>query len=482
MVMDNKACLTGLAVAGALLLGSLPAKADETTDALLQELQAKGILSAQDVDSLKAKAAKVAAAKAAAAPPAPIAAAPGTLSVADSAGFVKMMDKGVGVHLGAVDVKISGEINAFYAYDSAVKPGPTTTVGGGLASVGSSNTSSVRSGLLPGDLNLDITTTQDGIDVGAHFGLYPGINSAGVGALNANNGGHPTGLSTAGVDFRQEYVTVGTADFGTFKAGRDIGLFGQEAILNDMTLFGVGTPSGNAAPGNTSLGRIGLGYIYTDWEPQLTYTSPSFDGFKVAVAVMQPLDGLDFSGTPESPATSNGGPQFQAKIAYNGAFEDWKIKLWANTVVQDYRVFNTAFKARSVTGYAFDFGGNVDYGPFSGMAYGYTGSGIGTTALLFDAVSIDGRPRDSSGFIVQGMYTLGKFTLGGSYGVSYLDLASGEVNPLLVKSNASEVGQIRYQLTSWDTMVAEYIHTDSQAHGGNSAYDDAFALGTIVFF
>ncbi len=477
MGMENKACASGIVVASLILLGSAPARADETTDALLQELQAKGVLSAQDVDALKTKAARVAAQKAAEAPP-PAAIAP----VNEGAGFVKMMDKGVGLHIGSVDVKVSGEINAFYVYDSSVNPSPTTTVGGGLASVGKANTSSVRSGLLPGDLNLDITTTQDGIDLGAHFGIYPGINSAGVGALNANNGGHPTGLSTAGVDFRQEYVTVGTAQFGTIKAGRDIGLFGQEAILNDMTLFGVGTPSANAAPGNTSLGRIGLGYIYTDWEPQITYTSPSFAGVQVAVAVMQPFDGLDFAGLPESTVTPNGSPQFQAKVAYSGGIEDWKIKLWANTIVEDYKTFNAALLPHTLTGYGFDFGGKVDYGPFSGMAYGYTGSGIGTTALFFDAVDINGHARDSSGYIVQAMYSIGKFTLGGSYGISYLDLASGEVNPLLVKSNASEAFQLRYQLTSWDTMLGEFIHTDADAHGGNSAHDDAIALGTILFF
>ena len=53
---------------------------------------------------------------------------------------------------------------------------------------------------------------------------------------------------------------------GTFMLGRNIGLFGADAILNDMTLPGVGAGNGNyATPANTSLGSIGLGYIYTDW-------------------------------------------------------------------------------------------------------------------------------------------------------------------------------------------------------------------------
>jgi hypothetical protein len=69
-------------------------------------------------------------------------------------------------------------------------------------------------------------------------------------------------------------MTVGRPNVGEFKLGRDIGLFGSEGILNDITLLSVGTPGGNVAPSNTSLGRIGVGYIYTDFQPQITYTTP----------------------------------------------------------------------------------------------------------------------------------------------------------------------------------------------------------------
>ena len=70
--------------------------------------------------------------------------------------------------------------------------------------------------------------------------------------------------------------------------GRDIGLFGKDAILDDMTLLGSARRPGNAAPSNTSLGRIGIGYIYTDWEPQITYTTANYNGFSASVGVFQP--------------------------------------------------------------------------------------------------------------------------------------------------------------------------------------------------
>jgi hypothetical protein len=52
----------------------------------------------------------------------------------------------------------------------------------------------------------------------------------------------------------------------------------------------------------------------------------------------------------------------------------------------------------------------------------------------------------------------------------------------LVKSNSSYVGQVRYGLTSWVTLVGEYTYTRSRAHNGNDANSDALAAGAILFF
>src|SRR3546814_11461570 len=89
-------------------------------------------------------------------------------------------------------------------------------------------------------------TNQGGWDVGAHFGMYPGINSVNYAAGGgANSPGNPRGLQTAGIDFRQAYLTFGRPGFGEVKIGRDIGLFASAQILNDITLLSSGTPAGN---------------------------------------------------------------------------------------------------------------------------------------------------------------------------------------------------------------------------------------------
>ena len=98
------------------------------------------------------------------------------------------------------------------------------------------------------------------------------------------------------------FGTIGTPSFGTVKVGRDIGLFASDAILNDLTLFGVGTPLNNFAPTNTTLGRIGIGYIYTDFIPQFTYKSPTWAGLTFWLSAMTPLDTFAFAGDTNSRA------------------------------------------------------------------------------------------------------------------------------------------------------------------------------------
>lgn len=454
------------------------AQNDDTTSQLLLRLKEKGILTEDEYNALMAR-------KATEAPRVPSASA-ATSATANSAEgpqqaaaerlddkkIVKMMESGVGLQIGDVAVKFSGSVNGFYVHDKSDTPSAANTVVGGLASVGKSS-SSIRNGLLPGFLKVDVTTQQGGWDVGAHFGLYPGINSV-TGVGGANSAGNAVALSTSGIDARQTYLTFGKPNFGEIKIGRDIGLFGSDAILNDITLLSVGSTGGNVAPSNTSLGRIGIGYIYTDWLPQITYSSPKFGGFQFAAGIFQPLQTI---GDDEVNKT----PGFQAKVTYDLVQTDggFGAHAWLGGVIQKHDSINGL---PSYTGKGIDGGAKLSYGNFGLLGYYYTGSGIGTTGLFILSTDALGRKRDSSGFYVQGTAGFGKVTLAGSYGESSLDLADGEVNPTLLDTNSSWVGQLRYGLTSWVTLIGEYTHTRSRAHNGNDAISDALAAGAILFF
>ena len=470
--------LTHLATLTALLVtAAAPARADRV-DELLLRLKEKGILTSEDYDAIRSRQAANEGSTAGVTTggnKAPQDAAAAALDDKRFAGEtdkrgVRMTESGVGFEMGGVTLKFSGSVNGFYTHDSGDRPGPGRVVVGGLATVGSQDTSSIRNGLLPGFLKIDISTNQGGWDVGAHFGLYPGINSV-TNVGGANSAGSPSALGTSGIDARQTYLTFGRAKFGEVKIGRDIGLFASDAILNDITLLGVGTASGNAAPSNTSLGRIGLGYIYTDFQPQITYSTPKMHGLQIAAGVFQPLV---TAGIGEL----NGTPGFQGKVTYDFG-KKLTTHLWAGGIVQHH---DSYVGLPSYDGAAFDVGAKLGYSGLGLVGYYYNGSGVGTTGLFILSTDALGRKRDSSGFYVQGTYTIKKVTIGGSYGESSLDLADGEINPTLLSTNSSYVGQLRYGLTAWVNLVGEYTHTRAEAQGGNHAESDAVAAGGILFF
>lgn len=466
--MIAKMMLRTSVAALALVSMSAPAFAKDN-GALLKRLHEKGILTDEEYADLLAEEQTETAAQPAPAP------APAVQSDPDGL-FVKRTPTGIGLEVGPATIKFSGSVNGFYVHDNPDTPSASTAVVGGVANVGPSSTSAVRNGLLPGFLTIGVSTQQEGWDVSAMFGMYPGINSATGGALGANSGGQPTALATSGIDFRQVYLTFGKPKLGTIKIGRDIGLFGSDAILSDITLLSPGTPGGNIAPANTTLGRIGVGYIYTDFQPQITYTSPKFGGAQLAFGVFQPLSSLT------APAQNNKSPGFQGKLSYDGKFGDVSTRLWVSGITQRH---NTLGGLNSYTGQGVDVGGKVTFGPLTATGYYYTAKGLGTTVLNYFDTDSSGNPRKSDGFYLQGLATFGKFSIGGSYGESslhYVDAADALANPTLVATNSSYVGQLRYNLTSWLTLVSEYVHSKAEAHNGNQAESDALALGGILFF
>ncbi len=384
---------------------------------------------------------------------------------------------GIGFKAGAWDVDFSGNINAFYVSQSC--DDSTDVVVGGLACGADFDPVAIRSGLLPSALVISAKTNQANFDIGVTVGFYPGINSTdptaaipGTGA-NANQGGAPRALGTSGIDLRQNFLTFGQS-WGTLKLGRDLGLFGSDAILSDMTLLGVGTPAGNVAPGNTSLGRIGLGYIYPDWIPQITYISPKIaGGFQVSAGVFQPFNVV-------APITENEDPGYQAKVTwdFSGPVTG---RLWLGGVFQEQSI-QAAAGGGSFDGTGFDVGAKIGFGPAELVGYYYTGEGIGTTGFFVLPVSATGDERDSDGGYLQGTVKFGPTKLGLSYGISQLDEASGETNPTLVDENASWVFGVYHALTSSVNLVFEYQQVESENQAGDEIEDDSWSVGAILFF
>jgi predicted porin len=345
---------------------------------------------------------------------------------------------------------VNGEINVDYIWSNCQSAASAAPVSGGLTCVGSANgnssVSNIGNGLLPASISFGVKTTQNGIDIAAHFGLFPGIatNDGGSPNLQTGNGPTNTALGTTGLDIRQVYLTFGNKDIGTFTFGRNIGLFGADVILNDMTLPGVGAPGSAAgpAPSNTTLGGIGFGYIYTDWLAQINDTTKLY----VSVA---------------------GITQKQNYIDVNGAY--------------DY------------TGSGADLFIKLDVADLEAFVYGYYAKGLGTTAL-FDggaynggpAFGGDGQTRKSDGGMAQVTYKLGPVKLGVNYGISKLDFADGgfdEVaNPFLVSKNEKGTVGAYYSLTKNLTLLLEGTRAKSTSQAGGSNSATTVNIGAYVGF
>lgn len=388
----------------------------------------------------------------------------------------------IGFKAGAWDLSFSGNVNGFATWNSCDTK--AVAVNGGLAcnrpSPDSSKEQAIESGLLPSALVFAAKSRQSDLDIGVTLGFYPGITSSATGKR---------GIGASTIDLRQNFLTFGDKSWGTVKVGRDIGLFGSDAILADMTLLGVGS-GGAFLGGNTTLGRIGVGYIYTDWIPQISYSSPKYGGFQYSAGVFQGLDVFPFSGDPRSASlTGHEQPGFQAKASY-----EWTGsvggKAWLGGMSQQVkaRTGDAAPAGSSVAGHAFDIGAKVNAGGLEGVLYAYTADGIGTTAIGFDAAASVGgtlAKRKSKGWYGQGTYKMGKWKPGISYGESRLDLASNEstaTSPNLVKKNKSLVLGMYYSLTPSLNLVAEYVPTTAQNQTGQEVKDKLIALGAILFF
>jgi predicted porin len=391
---------------------------------------------------------------------------------------------------------IDGNVNVDYIYSNCQSPTSAATISGGLTCVGSANgngVSTVGNGLLPAAFSFGVATTQDGIDMSAHLGLYPGIATNDGGSPNLqignSNGSSNTALGTTGLDIRQVYMTFGTKTAGTVTLGRNIGLFGADVILNDMTLLGVGAPgsAAGASPSNTTLGGIGFGYIYTDWLAQMDYTTPDLSGFALTAGIFDPLNSLSDAGTVEAKKA----PGFHAKLTYTMPIAEG-TKLYLSvaflTQQQDYVAPATLLAPStpySYTGNGVDFFAKFDLQDLELIGYYYHADGLGTTALFDGGAFGLGQTRTSDGFFFQGTYKFGPVKLGVNYGRSDLDYANAAdqlANPDLVDYNQKITGGVYYSLTKNLTLLGEVsgVKSESQAGGSNNA--TTFNVGAFLAF
>ena len=373
---------------------------------------------------------------------------------------------GIIIPAGEWTLDVNGNVNVyatFHSFDDTA----ASTVTGGIAgkedAAGEDASQSINTGLLPAWLGFTGTTRQNDLDVSFTISMQPNVSD------NAASG------DVQGAKWRQAFLTFGDKSWGTVKMGKDLGIFAGNAILNDMTLLGVGASGfGTPNPGNksgamTTLGGIGSGYIYPAWKGQISYTTPNFNGFTATVGLMNPNQGALNSTYYQD--------RFGLEAQLQYAFDAGKV--WVSGASYKSQVGASAEVDRE----AIDVGVNFNMGNLGVTAYYYDGDASGQIAYGLYGNTTAGAERESDGGYVQATYVIPSGTkLGVAYGVSNLDLANGETNNSLVEENKRITVGAYHPLTKHLNLVAEYNRMESNAHGGEKNESDNLSLGAILFF
>jgi predicted porin len=369
-------------------------------------------------------------------------------------------------------VDMNGNVNAFAIFSDTKDSGAAMT--GGLAATQNANeadkdTVAISTGLLPAWLGFTATTRQNDIDTSITISFQPGM-----GANQALGGGGNT-------ENRQAFLTFGDKSWGSVKLGKDLGIFGSTAILNDMTLLGVGATggtvhNGGAAGTTTTLGGIGTGYLYADWKGQIAYTTPNMNGFSATLGITQPWNA---TGTNVSTGGTDQ-PAFEAQASYAWT-GDFAGKAWIGAFSQEV----TDPDVSDQTARSYEAGISASVANINLVAYAYSGEGVGTTGMLLNAFDADGEKRDSDGGYVQATYVIPMGTkLGVSYGVSKLDDNAVDDGLNLVKENNRLTVGAYHPLTKHLNLVAEFSAVESESHLSTQGdqKQDLFSVGAILFF
>jgi len=396
---------------------------------------------------------------------------------------------GIIIPAGDWTLDIGGVVNAYYTStrQSGDLKGANTL--GGSNSTGESTESNITTGLLPNYLSVSGKTRQNDLDVAFTISINPGASTT------------QSGKQSAHQENRQAFLTFGDKSWGSIKLGKDLGIYASDAILNDMTLLGVGSGAGLLAGNTTTLGRIGTGFVYADWKSQVAYTSPNWNGFQFTAGVTQSWNAqavgqntfyyggvyTDQGVFGSSTSSSRGGssPAFEAKASYEWA-GDVSGKVWVSGISQ--KVKNLSYFGNDngdETARAFDIGATVNVAGFGLTGYYNDGKGIGTTVQLRDGFDALGKRRDSKDWYVQGTYTIPTVgtKLGLAYGKSKLEGNSAASDVMAGNDYENKMWTVGayHPVTKHLNLVAEYSDVKTEV-GSLDGKSKTVSLGAILFF
>lgn len=402
------------------------------------------------------------------------------------------------------EVSFDGNVNAFYTIGDMDAGFVTESV--------DKDTTRVHSGFLPAFFSFNVKSpTVNGMTGTARISFAPTIHNGGAKtqftaqANGSGSRGNLDGIGGATIDTREVLANLSGA-FGEISFGRTLSLFGRNAILNDMTLFGVGFAPGADHFGSVTFGRVGHGYTYPDFSARFQYTTPNVNGFQAALGLYDPsvIPGVTSIGNVVG-GTQIGGlldetdtPRFEGEISYSttwsgGTFKAWVDGMWQEIDSSCQGVTAAGIVCDGITSSAWGAGAKIGWNAFEFVGYYHDNEGLGLTAqftafgVATDAAgNLD--EREGDGYYLQGTYTFGgKTKVGVSYGEGNMD--SIDAGSLVVAGSTSHIERsmwtvgVYHDVSSWLRLIAEYNHAKLDVSGAASDPEaDTFSVGGFLFW
>ncbi len=315
------------------------------------------------------------------------------------------------------------------------------------------------------------------------------------------------------IDLREVFFNV-EGGFGTFSVGRTLALFQRQAILKDITLFGVGGMADPDANG-TGLGRIGAGYVYPDFRARFLWQSNEVNGFQASLGVFQPREtgsaalnsstttttstnvnlltspqNLAITGTAGSdPITVTGAtinqitttmtpvageletdiPMFQGEVTMNADMGGAAFNAWAGFLWQQAEVLGGVYDGEEFTSLGGNVGGQLSMAGLTMTASYYRGQGLGTLFMQqADSIGCIGgadakqcSEAENHGGYGQVTYMIphggdSKTTLGVSWGYSETEVDKAANGWTKDQINKGYSGGVYHDVNSWLKLIVEY--------------------------
>ena len=343
----------------------------------------------------------------------------------------------------------SGNVNAFAVYENSPTDG---TTGLGLINVGTSGFD-IRTGMLPAMATFSARGRDDGRDLSAVFTLAPEIQC----------GGGSVSCAGSQLDVRQAFMTVSMKG-GTLLAGRDLGLFGRGAVMNDMTMFGTGQTGGPGGSG-TTMGRFGTGYNYPNYTAQMTWSSAAGKSTQFSIGLFDPTSFSTFTQTRL--------PRVEAQWTMKGSNHN----IWLDGMLQSAKDVGANQSLTSVGG-----SGGIKWwnNKVSLVGTAFYGSGIGTFNNFINPNTGPDANTTVGGY-AQAMFTMNaRSNLGVSYGLNQLKIPNG--GPKFTMSSLTGGLYNKYGKALRSTLEATYSQDADDIAGNKNNSAITLSAGMMLFW